>query len=206
MVGLIRTILILIVLMACWGIIEKRFHVQKKWPRIIAMMVILCVVVLACFFPPEALLLSFDTPEAAYNYSYGGSVVLTLDGDNSALVVAEDGEAGFNHEIVPRRNDNWGMCSGFGTEAIYGLNQDATIAVYRHRKSNDAYICISSTMLCEISDNRASAFQVIPVSDSLYQGYYAYIGTWSEDYRVTINGTTYQIVSGLAQPAQATAS
>lgn len=206
MFGIIRTILLLLVLISSWSFVEKRFNIHKRKPRIVALIVILLVVAASCIYPPEAMFLSFETPESAYDYSYDGDIILTLEGDNSTLVVASDGPANYNHEIVPKRDDRWGMCLGFDTETIYGISPDITIIVYRHRKSNDTYICITglSANINEISDNLGSVFDVVSKNDSspIYSNYYSYIGPWTEAYQVTVNGTTYQIVSGFAQPIE----
>lgn len=204
MPGIIRTILLLLVLISGWGFAEKRFHIHKRKARIVVLIVILLIVAASCIYPPEAIFLSFETPESAYDYSYGGDIILTLEGDNSALVVASDGPANYNHEIVPKRDDCWGMCFGFDTETIYGTSPNITIIVYRHKKSNDAYACITglSEKVDEISDDLGSVFDVVSTNDSYpgYSNYYSYIGPWTEDYQVTVNGTTYHIVSGFAQP------
>lgn len=206
MFEIIRTILLLLVLISGWGFVEKCFIIHSRNARIVALIVTLIIAVASCIYPPEAMFLSFEAPESAYDYSYDGDIILTLEGNNSALVVASDGPANYNHEIVPKRDDRWGMCLGFDTETIYGINRDITIIIYRHRKSNDAYVCITSLSgnVNEISDNLGSVFDVVSTngSSTIYSNYYAFIGSWVENYQVTVNGTTYQIVSGFAQPIE----
>lgn len=195
--GLVRVIIAGVMLCIISVLITKSRINNKKRARICSLIIVGGLVTLSCVYPIESLFLSFSSPERAYYYSYSGEIQLIVEGQNTDFVVADESESIRNHEIVPRKENRWGVCVGFNSKIDYVMMPTVTFVVYEHRKSGDCYICVESATeeIDELYDNLNSVFYALPSEndDELTVSYYAYVEQPDSDYCVTLNGADYRL-------------
>lgn len=195
--GLIRVIIAGVILCIISVVITKSRIDNKKQARIFALIIMGGLMMLSCVYPIESAFLSFSSPESAYYYSYSGDIQLIMEGQNTVFVVADESESIRNHEIIPKKENQWGVCVGFNSKIDYVMMPTVTFIVYEHRKSGDCYICVESNTeeIDELYDNLNSVFYSVPSEndDMLEISYYAYVEQPDSDYCLTLNGVSYQV-------------
>lgn len=159
----------------------NRSYTHYKFKKIIV--VIMCIILLIFSFiiPLENAILTFSSPEAAFTYYNNGDIVLAIDGEETALVIAYDSTT----LIVPKVENGWKLGMGHETKTVYSsIDNGFWISVLRYRETNEYYIIVSgvSKNISKIEDNKDSIFRF---SEDL-NTYYAYIGNYDESYRLTI--------------------
>lgn len=128
-------------------------------------------------------------------------ILLVLEGEQSAYVVAEQGGNSYAYDFIARDGDVWHPVSGIQTKPIVITQGSVVIRIYRYRKTDDYYISITDGkgQDVEIEDNRNSYFYTIGDSYALADEtfsmytYYAYICDLDETYQLTVNGEAFPV-------------
>ena len=150
--------------------------------------------------PIENLFLSFDSPEAAYSYTYSIPTLVTVDGEESTLVVGINGQTETSL-IVPKKSDTvWKIGRGIDTKIThYGIKNrmsanHVSATIYRYKNTKDYYIKLFLLMPGDavVSDSRNTEFlkteRFIEAIGESYFTYYAYVKNLSAPYSVQVNG------------------
>ena len=74
---------------------------RKRAVSVISVVLILCLVSLTAVFPVENLFVHFETPESAFRYASSGTVVNTIPGSDSCLVVYSTDSSTYRETIFP---------------------------------------------------------------------------------------------------------
>ena len=143
-------------------------------------------------FPFENLFISFDSPEAVYNYMYTGAVVDVIEGENSCWVFAE----GSGPYIVLKTDTGYKIASKSSVKTISNDYVQNEYLIYHVQNTSDYYIYgteWSESKEVSIIDSNG----IIPnyiVRDlshpdwEIYSiAYYAYVSELTDDYYIRIN-------------------
>lgn len=182
----------------------KRSKIVKK-DLCNTLLVVLLTVVLGVSYlatPIENLFLTFSSVEKAFTYVSTQSVkdiLCVVDGKETSLVVAANGE-GNALKIFPMTENGWKLNAGLETVTIMQQHcGNASIHIYRYKKSNDYYINIFNANggPIEINDNRDSLFYSVERPNSilgqpLYY-YYSCVQNIQDDYIIYIDGQEVKI-------------
>lgn len=185
MIAWIRILFWIIVFLATWGLLRRKIGKKRNFCMGLALAVILLGTVTA-LIPMEHTIWRFDSPERAFAFKNRGKVVLTLEGEESAYVLAEDGKDSCRYDYVAKKDDKWCAVSGMTKRPVMIVNDTAAVLVYRFRNTEDYYIEVWSHDNEEVtvSDNRGTVFhkigksyaiEDITVSDYTYYGYVRHI-------------------------------
>ncbi len=169
------------------------------------LLVVLLTVVLGVSYlatPIENLFLTFSSVEKAFTYVSTQSVkdiLCVVDGKETSLVVAANGEENAL-KIFPMTENGWKLNAGLETVTIMQQHcGNASIHIYRYKKSNDYYINIFNANggPIEINDNRDSLFYSVERPNSilgqpLYY-YYSCVQNIQDDYIIYIDGQEVKI-------------
>ncbi len=182
----------------------KRSKIVKK-DLCNTLLVVLLTVVLGVSYlatPIENLFLTFSSVEKAFTYVSTQSVkdiLCVVDGKETSLVVAANGEENAL-KIFPMTENGWKLNAGLETVTIMQQHcGNASIHIYRYKKSNDYYINIFNANggPIEINDNRDSLFYSVERPNSilgqpLYY-YYSCVQNIQDDYIIYIDGQEVKI-------------
>ena len=102
MFTILRAILWLILSMCIVLIIRKSKYRSKKLLSIAS--VVLCVVLVSVsgMFPVENLFITYQSPERAFHYFQSGKIKEIIDGQESCLVIYNDGNSTYGYNIIPK--------------------------------------------------------------------------------------------------------
>ena len=178
---------------------------NKRRAHFISIVVVLVLWTVIGSLPVEELFVTFASPEDAFR-AYSDSdvpVFMTIEGEDSALVIGEEAEHEYTLKVVNRAEDGWKTGSGFNfkTRHFSDQNKNATITVYQHKQNDDIFIevLIFDKEDCTVLDNRQSEFVVIEDETEVdgekyvFCSYYAYAGKYDKGYSLTIDGTEYYL-------------
>ena len=152
------------------------------------------------FMPVEKLFLRFDSPNEAYEYTESADILLTVDGNESTLVIGESKNS-INHLIVPKsENDSWKIGIITDIKRVQSnLYENASINIYRYNNSQDYYIELIALHEgdIDISDSLGTDFyqleRVVGVNSDTYIICYGYINSLPDFYNVVMNGETIEL-------------
>lgn len=178
---------------------KSRVIYKKKYFFILLIMSVIFTTVSA-LIPIENDLITFSSPQSAYNYSNLGKIKLILDGEKTSFVVGEKSDTN-NYSIVPKSNGGWKLGMKLDTEMVYQkIYNGITIYVYQYKNTNDYYIVVSDTNgnPLNITDTLGSDFQCLNKSNNqinmtIYT-YFAYIKSFDEQYTLNLNSDKIKLL------------
>ena len=157
---------------------------------------VVLIIVLA-FLPFENLFVTFDSPEAAYEYFNLGksNVELIVEGDACDFIIDRQKDSD-KYLIIPKTADGWKIGIGANTKRIaQKISNGIVLYAYQYKDTSDYFITILDTNGGEstISDEYDTKFISLERSnDSLgktFVTYYAHIANFNPQYSVTVNNT-----------------
>ncbi len=170
---------------------------KRRWVILISLfMVALCTV--SALFPIENSIITFESPEKAYDYFYSYEVELIASGNETDFVSGEKhGSRSFL--ILPKTEKGWKTSTGNDLKIVCKKRIDGiTFAeIYKHRNFDDLYVVIHGVEgnRNEISDNAGSEFQSTKSSDyGNYYMYVAHINSNEKPYCITINDEEFLLM------------
>ena len=195
MFGFVRLLLALLVFAVAFICIRKSGIKRKRAVTLVLACTAVITVSLSMLIPFENAFVTFHTPESAFQYiNMKTKVKLTVDGENSCLVVGEKGNVN-QYLIIPKAADGWKLGRGADTKIIKSERIDSvSVCVYQHQKTGDCYITVIDTegKPVELHDTYKSVFTYLPEEtvspNKEYGTYYAYIPQPDEAYRLSVNG------------------
>ncbi|MDE6020430.1 MAG: hypothetical protein K2H01_05465, partial [Ruminococcus sp.] len=123
-------------------LIKKSRVIHKRRWSIIAFVVAVILTTISTLIPIENALITFSSPESAYNYNNFGNVKLIVDGEKTNFVIGAKGDADI-YAIVPKSNGGWKIGMGLDTKKIIQTTSDGiTIYVYQYKNTNDYFITV----------------------------------------------------------------
>ncbi len=135
---------------------------------------------------------NFQNIEEAFRYYNKCEVILTVEGENSALALGiKDGV--IVRDFFNKTNDGYSSFSGFGADNfICSAREGISYDVFYVKKADEYYIRLYSSAgeLSQISDSCDSVFyslQPHPSDVTEARVYYAFIREFSDDYYLKLN-------------------
>lgn len=161
--------------------------------------IILCLVLYSVleYVFIENLFVTFQSPEEAFRYSNKDEVKFVVEGEDTALVVAQTDVSTFRQEIYPRSGTGWKLASTFNTKEVYKKSSGEISAfVYQYDDSNDYYVLLwwRGEEMPQITDNNNSTFCYLDVSGNAREYgytcyiYCAYVKNLNNQYLLNVNG------------------
>lgn len=155
----------------------RRSHMKRKRAvSVISVLLILCLISLTAVFPVENLFVHFETPERAFRYAMHGTIVNTIPGSDSCLVVYSTGGSTYHEAIFPMTERGYQLPNFYGVKTVFvGEAERGSHVVLQYSGSNDRYACrvlCSPDASAEAAGNSDSAFK-IPAGDGKTTLYYA---------------------------------
>lgn len=195
MFGLIRLIIGCVFFSLVVLAIKKSKSSCNYRKYIISAIVTVVFVTLSAFIPIENAFITFPSAESVYKYvSFGNNVKLTVDGQNSDLVIG-DKNGSNEYLIVPKISGGWKIGGGLNTKKVAQTTHDGiVIYIYQYKNTSDYFITILDTKneTTEIADSCDSEFIFLKENSSSYEEsvvtYYANIQELDKLYWVSVNG------------------
>ncbi|MEE1086740.1 MAG: hypothetical protein U0L05_06195 [Schaedlerella sp.] len=155
---------------------------------------------LSTFFSVENYILTFSTPEKAFNYINSEEVKLVVEGQESTLVIAEEAKQDYVHLVIPKCSNGWKLGRGIDTNLKKQMmDKGIVLNLYQYRESGEYYITIldMSGEKFEIIDNCNSAFVTFDdiESNQGFKFYFAYIPLYDDNYWIKVNNHKYSFDS-----------
>ena len=151
---------------------------RKRAVSVISVVLILCLVSLTAVFPVENLFVHFETPESAFRYALNGTIVDTIPGSDSCLVVYSTDSSTYRETIFPMTEQGYQLPNFYGVKTVFaGEAEGGSHVVLQYSGSNDRYACwvlYSPGVSAEAVGNSDSAF-TIPAGDGKTTLYYTLI-------------------------------
>lgn len=151
--------------------------------------------------PFENLFIKFDSPQDAFRYAVNGTIIRTVEQENTALIIYGN-ESAMKTSLISLDGEKWK--NPFlpvrqkllrAEDCMPNLYEVATpVMITYERKGNNAYILVSPPYDdVRISDNMGSVFEEFSVSD-IRTHFFAYVEDFNQNYILNINGTDYPIL------------
>lgn len=174
--------------------IRSAKHNKLVNPKGIFLSILLYVILF--LFPVENLFVTFSSLNSAYLYQYDEEVELTIEGIDSALVIASN-----SISIFPRSEHGWKLCTGRSIRTVYQiLSDNIVVIVYQYKYSQGFYLVISSPRgsPLSISDSNGSYFQsTSEFHAGLNQDFYSYytcVQSIDNQYFITVDGARFYLI------------
>ena len=178
-------------------VIKRRKAVRKYGQYAIFTGISVILTVVLSFLPFENLFVTFDSPQAAYEYYNLGSsnIELVLEGDACDFIVDRNNSS-CTYLIIPKTPDGWKIGVGSNTKRIVQeFSNGISISVYQYKNTNDFFITVLDTNGGEttISDGLNTKFYSLEYynehSKKNFVTYYAHVSNFNPQYSITVNGT-----------------
>lgn len=196
---IIRLVLWSIAFIISLLLIRKSRAIHKRRWSIVAFVVTVILTTISALIPIENALITFSSPESAYNYNNSGNIKLIVDGEKTNFVIGTKGDTDI-YAIVPKSNGGWKIGMGLDTKkVIQTISDGITIYVYQYKNTNDYFITVLDTKggSSDITDNLHSEFKYLEKSNSTlgktFYTYYAYINDFNDQYALTVNDKLIKI-------------
>lgn len=206
-VRILMTLLVMALTVAILRIITlklARKNKLSKWYKLFNIAVVAIVFfgfqIAIIKWPFENLLVSFDSPEAAYRYLRDDSIIQVVDGKDTTLVVAE------GSQIIPKADETdgnaerWKLPVPNATTFRYkDVEHNFLVFLYHYKDTSEYYLRIQTTTTepVHVSDLLASEFsfteKMIPLTDQKSVECFAYIPDPPKDYWVKVNDQTIDL-------------
>ena len=120
----------------------RRSRIKRKQAvSVISVLLILCLISLTAVFPVENLFVHFETPESAFRYTSSGTIVNTIPGRDSCLVVYSTGESTYHETIFPITELGYQLPNFYGVKTVSsGTSEHGSFDVLQYSGSNDRYV------------------------------------------------------------------
>ena len=197
MFGIIRLIVVCVFLCCSVAVTKKSRAIRKRMLYIVFLILSVILIYVSMFFPFENFFISFDSPQAAFDYyNFGKSnIVLVVEGNDCDFIVDSKDNSTYSHLIIPKNEEGWKIGTGINTKIIAQKHYDGiTVVVYQYKNTNDYFITIIDTSGNEtiISDDYNTKFysleQNVNYLEKSFVSYYAHITDFNLQYSVTVNG------------------
>lgn len=198
--GSLRVILFSAIFIICLILTAKVNPRLKQKYRLISLILSMVFCTISGMLPVENLIFSFSSPEQAYKYYNVGKIVLTVNGENSDLVIGEKKDT-YVYAMIPKTSDGWKISFANNVKRI-GIvgNSSTTVEIEQFKNSSDYYVSVSdiSSEQKDVSDNMGASFACLKKenTNTTYYTYIAHISKFNEDYTVFIGDTEMKISSG----------
>lgn len=170
---------------------------QRKRAEILAVLFAIVITTVSGLFPPENIFLSFSSPQDAFHYSHTAETVLTVEGEESTLVIGQKAESQYTSAILPKSQDKWKIgIPLFIKNTRRAAPGDISVSVSRYGNSVDCYIEIYSLTGAplEVADAQGAVFTALKTTaKEPFYTYYAVIPRWNEAYLLTVNGEAIEL-------------
>ncbi len=175
--------------------INKSKVIRKRVLCIIFTSLSMLLIIVLVYLPFENFFVTFDSPEAAYDYfDFGKSnIELIVEGDNCDFIIGRE-NGNDTYLIVPKIADGWKIGIGSNTKRIVQKVSDGIVLyVYQYKNTSDYFITVFDTNGGEssISDEYDTKFLSIERrNDTLgktFITYYAHITNFNQQYSVIVN-------------------
>lgn len=189
-----------ILLFLFFFLLYKRKNSPKRSFFVIAFVVLLGVYALSLRIPVENAFLSFSSAETCFNYTNKELPTLTIQGQDSALVLGTDSN---QHvcRIIEKSKSGWKIDPKGGSWNIPDdVPTGLIVLVYQHRKTSDTYLFVAAADHSELvlSDSDNTNFIAITQKNNLSNenlySYCAYIGKPLGQYALSIDGAWLSIL------------
>lgn len=187
-----------IVLAIAIFLIMKSSVIHKNRWLIIAFITAVILTTITALIPIENTVITFSSPESAYNYNHSGDVKLIINGNQTAFVIGTKGDTDI-YTIIPKVNNGFKISMGYDTQIVtQKIYESNSIYVYQYKNINEKYITVLNTHgdILDIKDNHNSQFKYLKnynetLGKSFYC-YYAYISEMNDQYTLYINGKSIE--------------
>ena len=125
---------------------------RKKSVYVLSVFLCLILVTISAAFPPENLVIHFESPEQLFSYVNSGEIIEVIYGEDSCLILYSHSDGTISHYIVPQKNHNYVIPNVFSSRRIsHKFDETGMIDVYHVKDTKDWYVFCA---LPEISGNR----------------------------------------------------
>lgn len=207
MYSFIRT-LIGVVFLVCSFLVIKKSGLGRKRPLYFACACLSFLLIGTLeFLPFENFFVTFDSPQAAYDYYTleKPNIELVVEGDNCDLVIDRQSEAD-QYLLIPKTADGWKIGINFDTKMIFRkIANDTVIRGYRYKNTSDLFLMI----LCRggeeatVTDDRDTTFYSLEKYNAALGTaivvYYAHISDAQTPYSITVNDTKIALNDGQSE-------
>ncbi len=147
------------------------------------------------FLPFENSFVTFDSPQAAYDYYTleKPNIELVVEGDNCDLVIDRQSHAD-HYLIIPKSADGWKIGINSDTKMVFQKIADGTvIRVYQYKNTSDLFLTIlnGDGEEATVTDDRNTTFYSLGKYNAALGAtvvtYYAHITDLDPEYSVTVN-------------------
>lgn len=178
-----------------WLLLRKRPIWAKRWFRVGAVALIIALGAALALIPQKSVQ-AYPSPEEAFRYKNQGEILLVLEGEQSAYVIARQSGSTYAYDLVARDGDMWRPVTGVSATPTVITSGSAVIRIYRYEDTGDYYLSVTdgSGQAVAVTDNRGSQFHrigdIYAVSGGTFSAYtyYAYVPDLDDAYQLTING------------------
>lgn len=201
MIDWIRLFFWVVIFLVVWSIFRKKVHKKRNFCVGLAAVIIL-IGTLTALIPMEHTIWRFNSSAEAFAFNHRGKVILALEGEQSARVIAEDGQGSYACDYVAKKGDKWCAFTGITKRPIAIVNDTASVFVYQFRNTEDYYITVSDhgNDGITVSDNRGTVFEQIgetytvedvAINDYTYYGYVHHI---DESYKIMVDEEMINVI------------
>ena len=178
-------------------ILEKFTALRKRVVYTVAISISMLFCIALVFWPFENLFVTFDSPDAAYEYFNPGNsnIVLTIEGDACDFVIDRKDNSD-SILMIPKNQNGWKVGIGSNTKRItHQASNGIIISVYQYKNTNDYFITILDTEGGEsiISDDYDTVFYPLEEKNEflgeIFVTYYAHVSNFDSQYSVVVNGS-----------------
>ena len=150
---------------------------RKRAISVVSVFLILCLISLTAVFPIENLFVHFETPERAFRYALNGTIVDTIPGSDSCLVIYSTGESTYHETIIPMTEQGYHLPNFYGVKTVSsGTSEYGSFDVLQYSGSNDRYVrgvSYSGDDPAEAASSSSDLIFTIPAGDGKMMLYYA---------------------------------
>jgi len=153
-----------------------KFSKRHKGLKITASVLIAAIVTATLFFLPfENIFTRFDTAQNAAHYQTAAQEVVTVFGEDSALVVCSTDSNRRMCVIVPQDAKGWKLYPLNAVTKETYVNEDCSVSVYRCSKTKGCYIGVDvfTDTAIHLSDSLGSEFTTSETQNT--KSYFTYI-------------------------------
>lgn len=206
MYSFIRT-LIGVVFLVCSFLAIKKSGLGRKRPLYFACACLSFLLIWTLeFLPFENFFVTFDSPQAAYDYYTFGkpNIVLVVGGDSCDLVIDRQSEAD-QYLLIPKTADGWKIGLGSDTKRAFRKISDGTIIWgYQYKNTSDLFLMIlNRDEEAIVTDDRNTTFYSLEKYNAALKTtvvvYYAHISDAQTPYSITVNGTKIALNDGQSE-------
>lgn len=176
---------------------DKKSKATRKrlWNLALLGLSVVLIIVLP-FCPFENSVITFHSPEAAYEYYILGesNIKLVVEGKACDFVVDRQSDHD-SYLMIPKTANGWKVGIGSNMKRVVQKIEDGVVVyVYQYKNTGDYFVTIHDTKgrTSMVSDEYNTTFYVLD-SESPNEKivtYYAYIPNFHSQYDITVNGNS----------------